>query len=212
VLSPLFAGVFEGRTDQLKIIQPSSHMNTQTPAVSSSHDVKSLDQAMTTRPPHPRLFSFEGKEIRTFERNDGAHFIADDILMILGVTSFRDALKSIPPEEQGRVMIVGDTYESETLTDRGLCRLIIGCQTPVATRFWNWAFLIMFPIIYGEWTTPESHLPAPASVAQAGADLLGPLTRLSRRQRRKIADAISSALVWEVVPKGAYADHRVESD
>lgn len=105
-------------------------------------------------------FDFEGKRVRTIDRDGLPEFIAKDVCAVLGLDNARQAVRSLDDDEKGKTTLLErgvtnndvvtnpGTYNTyNTVTQAGLFRLIFKSRKPVAKRFQRFVFHEVLPMI-----------------------------------------------------------------
>lgn len=98
-------------------------------------------------------FTFEGRVVRTIERNGVTEWFAKDVCEILTIANPSDALSSLDADEKGRFTElvsseIGDiprTYT--TVTESGLYALMFKSRKREAVRFRKWITSVVLPQI-----------------------------------------------------------------
>jgi prophage antirepressor-like protein len=97
-----------------------------------------------------KLFTYENKQVRTFEREGHVWFVLKDVEAITTHKSIRGAKKVLRPFEVDEVAISDVTGRKQfmsIITESGLYRLILNSRLPEAIRFSDYVCCEILPQI-----------------------------------------------------------------
>ena len=106
----------------------------------------------------PRLFNFEGNDVRTLNHDEQIWFAAPDVTKALKLTNTTVALKSLDDDEVTKFNLGGLSGETNFISEPGLYKLVGASHKPTAKRFNRWVTHEVLPTIrkHGAYMTPET--------------------------------------------------------
>lgn len=137
-------------------------------------------------------FAFEGRAVRTIDRDGSLWFVALDVCAIIGLGNHRDAISKLDEDERGSVEVdtLGGRQAVAAVTESGLYALILRCRDAMTPgtpphRFRKWVTSEVLPALrrvgrYGA-TDPVAALNDPATMRQI---LLGYADRVIAAETR----------------------------
>ncbi|QEH80840.1 phage antirepressor Ant [Sphingomonas sp. C8-2] len=99
-------------------------------------------------------FTFEGRAVRTVERDGLPWFVAIDVCAVLGLGKHRDAISKLDADERGSVEVdtLGGRQAFAAVTESGLYALILRCRDAMTPgtpphRFRKWVTAEVLPAL-----------------------------------------------------------------
>jgi prophage antirepressor-like protein len=98
-----------------------------------------------------KIFTFEGTEVRTIERDGEPWFVGKDVAEILGYAKARNAIAThVDEDDKKEAPIQGDLGGVQKMTiinESGLYSLILSSKLPTAKKFKHWVTSEVLPAI-----------------------------------------------------------------
>ena len=99
-----------------------------------------------------QVFSYNGNNVRTVERNGDIWFVAKDVCDVLGLTNPTVALEALDDDERakfflGRSPVHGGGGEANIISESGLYSLVLRSNKPEAKNFSRWVRKEVLPTI-----------------------------------------------------------------
>ena len=105
-----------------------------------------------------QVFSYEGNEVRTVQKDDGTWWVLKDVCDILELTSPHKVAERLDDDEKGRSLIptLGGNQELTVVSESGLYNVILRSDKPEAKKFKRWVTHEVLPTIrrHGAYVTP----------------------------------------------------------
>lgn len=105
-----------------------------------------------------QVFSYEGNEVRTVQKDDGTWWVLKDVCDILELTSPHKVAERLDNDEKGRSLIptLGGNQELTVVSESGLYNVILRSDKPEAKKFKRWVTHEVLPTIrrHGAYVTP----------------------------------------------------------
>lgn len=94
-------------------------------------------------------FTYNSKQIRVIENQEGSWFIAKDVCEVLEIANSRDSVSRLDDDEKGVVSTdtLGGEQEMQVVNEAGLYTLILGSRKPEAKQFKRWITHVVIPSI-----------------------------------------------------------------
>lgn len=161
-----------------------------------------------------QIFTYNGNEVRTVQKDGEPWWVLKDICEVLGISKYRDTAARLEDDEREpiRVDTLGGAQEMLCVNESGLYNVIIRSDKPEAKPFRKWITSEVLPSIrkHGAYMTPET-----LEAAILNPDLLIRLcTALKDEQdKNKALQAANSTLAVDnqiMKPKADYFDEIVD--
>jgi prophage antirepressor-like protein len=135
-----------------------------------------------------QLFSYENKEVRTFEKDGLIWFVLNDVSGITKHSAIKNTKKNLRPYEVGEALISDLTGRKQLMTvvsESGLYRLILKSRLPEAERFSDYVCCEILPTIRktGGYNTNTKQLQEIAQDKQEIETLTDTKNRINKRLR-----------------------------
>ena len=105
-----------------------------------------------------QVFSYEGNEVRTVQKDSEILWVLKDVCGILGIEKYRDAAARLDDDEREPVLVdtLGGRQEMIAVTESGLYSIILLSRKPEAKKFKRWVTHEVLPTIrkHGAYVTP----------------------------------------------------------
>ena len=106
-----------------------------------------------------QVFSYEGNEVRTVQKDDGTWWVLKDVCAVLDVSNNRDAALRLDEDEKDDVGItdaIGRQQNTTVISESGLYNVILLSRKPEAKKFKRWVTHEVLPAIrrHGAYVTP----------------------------------------------------------
>jgi len=105
-----------------------------------------------------QVFSYEGNEVRTVQKDDGTWWVLKDVCDILELTSPHKVAERLDDDEKGRSLIptLGGNQELTVVSESGLYNVILRSDKPESKKFKRWVTHDVLPTIrkHGAYVTP----------------------------------------------------------
>jgi anti-repressor protein len=106
-----------------------------------------------------QVFSYEGNEIRTVQKDDETWWVLKDVCSILDIANSRDAALRLDEDEKDDVGItdaIGRLQSTTVISESGLYNVILLSRKPEAKKFKRWVTHEVLPAIrkHGAYVTP----------------------------------------------------------
>lgn len=105
-----------------------------------------------------QIYSFEGNEIRTVQRDGDILWVLKDVCGVLGIEKHRDAASRLDEDERESVLVdtLGGRQEMVAVNESGLYSIILLSRKPEAKKFKRWVTHDVLPTIrkHGAYVTP----------------------------------------------------------
>lgn len=97
-----------------------------------------------------QIFDYEGKEVRTVQRDKEAWWVLKDVCGILGIEKYRDAATRLDEDERESVLVdtPGGKQEMIAINESGLYNVILLSRKPEAKKFKRWVTHEVLPTIH----------------------------------------------------------------
>jgi anti-repressor protein len=94
-------------------------------------------------------FAFDGRGVRTLERDGSPWFVAKDVCDVLDYANSRDALQMLDDDEKGvaSCYTLGGNQDMNIINESGLYHLIFKSNMPQAMAFRKWVTSELLPTI-----------------------------------------------------------------
>lgn len=119
------------------------------------------------------VFNYENNNIRAFEQDGQAWFVAKDVCEVLEISKHRDAVSRLRDNQRGSVLVdtLGGKQEMAAVNEAGLYKLVFTSRKPEAERFTDWIADEVLPSIrkHGMYATPatvEAMIQDPATMIE----------------------------------------------
>jgi prophage antirepressor-like protein len=99
--------------------------------------------------PLQKVFSYEGRQVRTIVKDGQPYFVARDVCDILEVNNYRDAGARLDDDEKDVVLTdtLGGPQDMIAVNEPGLYSLVLGSRKPEAKAFKRWITHEVLPTI-----------------------------------------------------------------
>jgi len=153
-----------------------------------------------------KVFSYEGKQVRTVMVDGEPMFVAKDVCEILEISNPTDAVSRLDDDERTLVSIEGASngLPVNGVTETGLYSLVLGSRKPEAKSFKRWITHEVLPSI----RKTGNYLSIPQSLPEAlrlAADLA------EKNDVLRLENAQSKQIICELQPKATYYDMILQS-
>ena len=106
-----------------------------------------------------QVFSYEGNEVRTVQKDDGTWWVLKDVCAVLDISNNRDAALRLDEDEKDDVGItdaIGRQQNTTVISESGLYNVILLSRKPEAKKFKRWVTHEVLPAIrrHGAYVTP----------------------------------------------------------
>ena len=106
-----------------------------------------------------QVFSYEGNEVRTVQKDDGTWWVLKDVCAVLDISNNRDAALRLDEDEKDDVGItdaIGRQQNTTVISESGLYNVILLSRKPEAKKFKRWVTHEVLPTIrrHGAYVTP----------------------------------------------------------
>ncbi len=106
-----------------------------------------------------QVFSYEGNEVRTVQKDDGTWWVLKDVCAVLDISNNRDAALRLDEDEKDDVGItdaIGRQQNTTVISESGLYNVIMLSRKPEAKKFKRWVTHEVLPTIrkHGAYVTP----------------------------------------------------------
>lgn len=125
-----------------------------------------------------QIFNYNGKEVRTIQKDGEPWWVLKDVCGILGISKYRDTASRLDEDERGSVRVdtPGGEQEMTVINESGLYNVILRSDKPEAKPFRKWVTSEVLPSIrkHGAYMTPqkiEEVLLNPDTVIQLATNL-----------------------------------------
>lgn len=125
-----------------------------------------------------QIFNYNGKEVRTIQKDGELWWVLKDVCGILGISKYRDTASRLDEDERGSVRVdtPGGEQEMTVINESGLYNVILRSDKPEAKPFRKWVTSEVLPSIrkHGAYMTPqkiEEVLLNPDTVIQLATNL-----------------------------------------
>nr|DAP90762.1 MAG TPA: hypothetical protein [Caudoviricetes sp.] len=161
-----------------------------------------------------QIFNYNGKEVRTIQKDGEPWWVLKDVCGILGISKYRDTASRLDEDERGSVRVdtPGGEQEMTVVNESGLYNVILRSDKPEAKPFRKWVTSEVLPSIrkHGAYMTPET-----LEQAILNPDMMIKLcTALKDEQdKNKALQAVNSSLTVDnqiMKPKADYFDELVD--
>jgi DNA polymerase len=95
-----------------------------------------------------QVFSYEGNEVRTVQKDDGTWWVLKDVCAVLDISNNRDAALRLDEDEKDDVGItdaIGRQQNTTVISESGLYNVILLSRKPEAKKFKRWVTMRCFP-------------------------------------------------------------------
>lgn len=105
-----------------------------------------------------QLFQYEGRQVRTAQKDGETWFVARDVCEILDLTNTTEALRSTDQDDRGTLRISEGGPEVNIINESGLYSLILRSTKAEAKRFKKWITSEVIPSIRktGSYSLPQT--------------------------------------------------------
>jgi prophage antirepressor-like protein len=100
--------------------------------------------------PFPKVFKYNGSQVRTVMQNGEPWFVAKDVCDILEIASTTFAMERLEEDEVGSTKVtdsLGREQETYIVNEPGLYSLVLGSRKPEAKQFKRWITHEVLPTI-----------------------------------------------------------------
>jgi prophage antirepressor-like protein len=100
--------------------------------------------------PFPKVFKYEGSQVRTVMQDGEPWFVAKDVCDILEINSTTFAMERLEEDEVGSTKVtdaLGREQETYIVNEPGLYSLVLGSRKPEAKQFKRWITHEVLPTI-----------------------------------------------------------------
>lgn len=162
----------------------------------------------------PKIFSYNGNEVRTIQRDGEPWFVLKDVCSVLDIGNSRMVADRLEPYEKGvsQIDTLGGKQETTIINESGLYNVILRSDKPEAKPFRKWVTSEVLPSIrkHGAYMTPET-----LQRAILNPDMMIQLCQQLKAEQDKnmVLRADNSKLTVEnaiMAPKAAYFDELVD--
>ena len=96
-----------------------------------------------------QVFSYEGQQVRTVEKDGESWFVAKDVCDILEISKYRDAISKLDNDERMSVKVdtLGGIQNMTAINESGLYALVFRSNKPEAKNFSRWVRREVLPQI-----------------------------------------------------------------
>lgn len=159
-----------------------------------------------------QIFTYNGNEVRTIQKDGEPWWVLKDVCDILEIKNATDVAKRLDVDEVARFNLGGLSGETNIINESGLYNVILRSDKPEAKPFRKWVTSEVLPAIrkHGAYMTPET----------LEAAILNPDTMIrlctalkDEQDRNKALQAANSSLSVDnqiMKPKADYFDELVE--
>lgn len=97
----------------------------------------------------PLAFDFEGRTVRTINRNGITWWVLADVCAVLEISKYRDTATRLDDDERGAVLVdtLGGPQEMTAINESGLYSLILTSRKVAAKRFKKWVTAEVLPAL-----------------------------------------------------------------
>lgn len=162
-----------------------------------------------------QVFNYEGKEIRTVEKDGEFWWVRKDVCAVLGLTEPHRVAARLDEDERTQSTVIdsmGREQKTTVINEAGLYNVILRSDKPEAKNFKRWVTHEVLPTIrkHGAYLTPgtlEAAILNPDTMIQLCQQLK------SEQEKNKKLEAVNTTLTVEnqiMAPKAEYFDELVD--
>lgn len=126
-----------------------------------------------------QVFQYEGKQVRTVEKDGETWWVLKDVCAVLGILKHRDVAARLDADERGSVRVdtLGGTQEMVCVNESGLYHVILRSDKPQAKPFRRWVTKEVLPEIRRKGSYGENR--AVAALAEQVGQLAEMVTKMA---------------------------------
>ena len=126
-----------------------------------------------------QVFQYEGKQVRTVEKDGETWWVLKDVCAVLGILKHRDVAARLDADERGSVRVgtLGGTQEMVCVNESGLYHVILRSDKPQAKPFRRWVTKEVLPEIRRKGSYGENR--AVAALAEQVGQLAEMVTKIA---------------------------------
>lgn len=126
-----------------------------------------------------QVFQYEGKQVRTVEKDGETWWVLKDVCAVLGILKHRDVAARLDADERGSVRVdtLGGTQEMVCVNESGLYHVILRSDKPNAKPFRRWVTKEVLPEIRRKGSYGENR--AVAALAEQVGQLAEMVTKMA---------------------------------
>lgn len=126
-----------------------------------------------------QVFQYEGKQVRTVEKDGETWWVLKDVCAVLGILKHRDVAARLDADERGSVRVdtLGGTQEMVCVNESGLYHVILRSDKPNAKPFRRWVTKEVLPEIRRKGSYGENR--AVAALAEQVGQLAEMVTKIA---------------------------------
>lgn len=126
-----------------------------------------------------QVFQYEGKQVRTVEKDGETWWVLKDVCAVLGILKHRDVAARLDADERGSVRVdtLGGTQEMVCVNESGLYHVILRSDKPQAKPFRRWVTKEVLPEIRRKGSYGENR--AVAALAEQVGQLVEMVTKMA---------------------------------
>ena len=126
-----------------------------------------------------QVFQYEGKQVRTVEKDGETWWVLKDVCAVLGILKHRDVAARLDADERGSVRVdtLGGTQEMVCVNESGLYHVILRSDKPQAKPFRRWVPKEVLPEIRRKGSYGENR--AVAALAEQVGQLAEMVTKIA---------------------------------
>lgn len=126
-----------------------------------------------------QVFRYEGKQVRTVEKDGETWWVLKDVCAVLGILKHRDVAARLDADERGSVRVdtLGGTQEMVCVNESGLYHVILRSDKPQAKPFRRWVTKEVLPEIRRKGSYGENR--AVAALAEQVGQLAEMVTKMA---------------------------------